>query len=273
MPVSRLFLLRTLAPLAVLGVASTVFFDRHFIKRNTFRLRKNPQPTAELKIVQVSDLHLKSVHFGLRRMCQEINALQPDLLVFTGDSLDDPTKLGCLEELLGLLDDAVPKVAILGNWEYKRRVDLAQLRGVYAQHNCQLLVNQSTSFTVHNKRIAVSGTDDLLQGTANYTQTLADYQPADYHLLLTHCPQYYDVILTKYTGTPPIDLVLAGHTHGGQITVLGFAPVLPVGSGRYVDGWFTKHHPPLYVSRGVGTSNFPVRLGPRAEVTLFLVAL
>jgi predicted MPP superfamily phosphohydrolase len=271
MLLNRRFLLRTLAPVAALSVAGIALFDHFFIKVNTFRLRKNPQPTATLKIAQLSDLHLQSVHVGLRRLCQQLNQWQPDLLVFTGDSLDDPTKLNRLDELLGLLDAAVPKVAILGNWEYKRHVDVAQLRSIYARHNCQLLINQSTSFVLQNKRVAVSGTDDLMRGTANYTKTLADYQPADYHLLLTHCPQYYDVIRTKYTGTPPIDLVLAGHTHGGQITFLGFAPLLPLGTGRYVDGWYTDHQPPLYVSRGIGNSTLPIRFGPRAEVALFTV--
>ncbi|OUJ71933.1 metallophosphoesterase [Hymenobacter crusticola] len=269
---NRHFLLRTVAPLAALGIAGTVFFDRFFIKHRPFRLRKNPQPTVALKIAHLSDLHLKSVHFGLRRLCQQLNQWQPDLLVFTGDSLDDPTKLNCLDELLGLLDAAVPKVAILGNWEYKRHVDVPQLRQVYARHNCQLLINESTSFVLQNKRVAVSGTDDLMQGTANYTKTLAGYKPADYHLLLTHCPQYYDVIRTKYTGTPPIDLVLAGHTHGGQITFWGFAPLLPLGTGRYVGGWYAAG-PPLYVSRGIGCSTLPIRFGPRAEVALFTVDL
>ena len=267
------FLLQTLGPLAVLGVAGTLFFDHFFIRLNAFRLRKNPQPTATLKIVQISDLHLQSVHFGLRQLCEKINRLRPDLLVLTGDSLDKAANIGYLAELLDLLEAAVPKVAILGNWEYKRRVDLEHLRQVYAQHNCQLLINQTTALVLQNKRVAVSGTDDLLEGTPNYTKTLADYQPADYHLLLTHCPQYYDVILVKYKGTPPIDLVLAGHTHGGQITFFGFAPLLPFGTGRYVDGWYSEHQPPLYVSRGIGNSTLPIRLGPRAEATVFVVDL
>ncbi|GGE93687.1 metallophosphoesterase [Hymenobacter cavernae] len=269
----RRFLRHTLAALATIGAAGTVFFDGFFIKLTTFQLRKNPQPTATLKIVQISDLHLKSVHFGLRRMCQRINQLHPDLLVLTGDSLDDATKLGNLDELLGLLDATIPKIAVLGNWDYWSHVDLEQLRQVYARHNCQLLVNQTTSLLLQNKRIAISGTDDLVGGAADYAKTIADYQPADYHLLLTHCPQYYDFIVTQYHAAPPIDLVLAGHTHGGQVTFLGFAPYLPPGSGRYVAGWYTAQQPPLYVSQGVGTSVLPIRLGPRAEVTLFTIDL
>jgi len=263
----------TLGALATAGVAATILFDRFLVEFTSYRLRKNPRPTVALKIVQLSDLHLKSVHAGLRRVCRKINRLQPDLLIFTGDSLDDPTKLPELDALLALLDDRVPKVAILGNWEYKRNVDVAQLRRTYERHNGQLLINESTSFVLHSKRIAVSGTDDLVKGQANYTRTLAQYQPADYHIFLTHCPQYYDVVLTKYNGTPPIDLVLAGHTHGGQITLFGMAPVLPTGTGRYVGGWYTAQEPPLYVSRGVGYSTLPVRFGARAEATLFTIEL
>lgn len=67
-----------------------------------------------------------------------------------------------------------------------------------------------------------------------------------------------------------ITLMLSGHTHGGQIAVGGWAPLVPPGSGRYVRGWFRGDGaPPLYVSRGIGTSVLPLRFGATPELAVF----
>ena len=65
------------------------------------------------------------------------------------------------------------------------------------------------------------------------------------------------------------NLILAGHTHGGQINILGFAPVIPAGSGHYVKGWYHNTGIPMYVSRGIGTVVMPVRIGSKPEVAIF----
>jgi len=67
----------------------------------------------------------------------------------------------------------------------------------------------------------------------------------------------------------PIDLILSGHTHGGQVKLLGFIPYLPQGSGKYVSGWYLDQHKQLYVSKGIGTSILPIRFGARAEISIF----
>jgi predicted MPP superfamily phosphohydrolase len=93
---------------------------------------------------------------------------------------------------------------------------------------------------------------------------LASATRRDHHLVLAHCPAARDAL-----GLPtehPASLVLSGHTHGGQIAPLGIATWRPTGSGRYVAGWYTDGGPPLYVSRGVGTSLVPVRIGAAPEM-------
>ena len=56
------------------------------------------------------------------------------------------------------------------------------------------------------------------------------------------------------------------HTHGGQITFLGFVPFKPRGSGKYLKGWYKESEPKMYISKGVGTSILPIRFGARAEI-------
>ena len=82
--------------------------------------------------------------------------------------------------------------------------------------------------------------------------------------LLAHCPETRD-IAQKLLTSPP-NLILSGHTHGGQIAPGGFPLITPPGSGNYVSGWYCDNGPPMYVSRGIGTSLLPLRLGSPPEL-------
>ena len=88
--------------------------------------------------------------------------------------------------------------------------------------------------------------------------------PLPHHLVLAHCPISRDML-----GLPeehPASLVLSGHTHGGQVAPFGLATILPRGCGRYVAGWYRDALPPMYVSRGIGTSLLPIRIGATPEL-------
>lgn len=73
-------------------------------------------------------------------------------------------------------------------------------------------------------------------------------------------------MIAREKGDLKIDLVLSGHTHGGQITFFGIVPFKPQGSGRYLKGWYKDTDPKMYISKGIGTSILPIRLGARAEM-------
>lgn len=83
--------------------------------------------------------------------------------------------------------------------------------------------------------------------------------------MLSHSPEYRDHII-KEKGAFNIDVILSGHTHGGQIIFFGIAPITPEGSGSYLKSWYTKKNPKLYVSKGIKTSKIPIRFGARAEI-------
>jgi predicted MPP superfamily phosphohydrolase len=222
-------------------------------------------------LLQLSDLHLQSVDSVLVRAAEKINALKPDILFLTGDSVDRRAKLHLLDEFLGLIKDEIPKFAVLGNWEYWGKVDLARLNRIYADHNCRLLVNACEIAEVRRKKILVTGIDDFVGGDANIKTALKNYQDNDYHIILNHCPEYRDLMVDQIRPLPQIDAVLAGHTHGGQINILGYIPVMPPGSGRYIKGWYAQAPAPMYVSRGIGNSVAPLRFNSRPEITTFHV--
>ena len=85
-----------------------------------------------------------------------------------------------------------------------------------------------------------------------------------HHLVLAHCPITRDALALP--AGHAASLVLSGHTHGGQVAPFGIATILPRGCGRYVAGWYRDAGPPMYVSRGIGTSLLPVRIGATPEL-------
>ena len=246
-----------------------------------WRLRTSPGQ-RQITFVQVTDLHLESVGGMHRRMAARVNALRPDLVLFTGDSVDRADRLGAFAGLLALFEARTPKYAILGNWEHWSGVDTGELADVYRRANGRLLVNESAVHDVRGRALRVTGLDDLVGGRPDVRRAFADADAdaADAHLLLAHCPEHrdrLDLAPLPFEGAAPavvypsrITMMLSGHTHGGQVNVLGWTPVLPQGSGRYVRGWFRDPgRVPLYVSRGIGTSVVPVRLGAPPEVAVF----
>jgi hypothetical protein len=151
----------------------------------------------------------------------------------------------------------------------------------------------------------ITGLDDLMGGRPSLDVALSGVQPWKHHLLLVHCPGYRDMLPRMLTGprttggsaqldsvrvalparaarpTVPgtggsidltqhrFDYMISGHTHGGQITFFGAAPCTPMGSGRYVSGWYREGGTAMYVSRGLGTTAIPARFFAAPEIAVF----
>jgi predicted MPP superfamily phosphohydrolase len=225
---------------------------------------------APLRLVPVSDLHRRGCGAVEEQVVDAIVAARPDVIVHTGDMLESPRGLEPLREFLGRCP-AVPSFAIPGNWEYSSGVPLSEFGLLCEAVGIEWLVNRSVTLPHAGTALRITGLDDLRGGRPDAAAALGTAEPTPNHLVLAHCPALRDRL-----GLPtrhPADLVLSGHTHGGQIAPLGMAVVLPPGSGRYVAGWYGPEDsdplPPLYVSRGVGMSLIPVRLGAVPELAVF----
>ena len=253
----------------------SVEFTHHAVNART-----RPEQRA-VRFVQLTDLHLQSVGRMHRRIAAEVNGLAPDFIVLTGDSVDRADRLPELASFLALLDRATPRYAILGNWEHWGGVDLDALSAVYHAANCRLLVNDFAVHRAHGRSLRLTGLDDLVGGRPDAFKAFGA-GAADAHVVLAHCPEHRDVLhrraVPKRVEWRPVApeefegaaLMLSGHTHGGQVNILGWTPQLPRGSGGYVRGWFRDAgRVPLYVSRGIGTSVVPVRFGAPPEVAVF----
>jgi predicted MPP superfamily phosphohydrolase len=252
-------------------VLDALWFEKFFIETKHYALKAHSGAPLGLKFIQISDLHLKSVNSQLKRLAKKINALNPELIMLTGDVVEANGKLPVLNEFLSLLNPDTKKVAILGNWEYWGAVNLTELTALYKKHNCELLVNRAKQYQFRRRSILITGIDDLLGGEASLTKALQEFKESDCHIILNHCPAYAETIARELTVAQTCNAILSGHTHGGQVNLFGYIPFLPAGSGKYVKGWYKAGNLDLYVSKGIGTSLLPVRLGARAEIAVFEV--
>lgn len=218
-----------------------------------------------LRILQVSDLHIHGIGTLQRQLLERLHEARADLIVITGDSIDRARSLSMLDTLLGEFPRSPRVLAILGNWEYRSGIRPEEFARTYRRHGIDLLVNDSIELEHRGRAIRITGLDDVMFGRPDAAAALGTGRPLHHHLVLAHCP-----INRDHLGLAPehaASLVLSGHTHGGQIAPFGMATIMPRACGRYVAGWYRDDAgPPLYVSRGIGTSLVPIRLGATPEL-------
>ena len=251
--------------MATIGLVllDTLWFEKYVIDWNYFDISKNKD--NKIKIIQITDLHFDKLRYFHKSIAKKINKLNPDLIFITGDSVNETEHINALSTFLELINTSIPKYAITGNWEYWGNVDLVKLKTMFSKHNCELLINENRSLTIKNREISIIGIDDFVGGYPDFPKAITNLKATETNIVLSHCPQHRDTIAVEQGGLY-IDLVLSGHTHGGQITLLGYAPILPQGSGRYLKGWYTDTERKMYISKGIGTSAIPIRFGEIAEM-------
>lgn len=245
---------------AAIGVAALAAWSlaaphRFVVSRHRLPLAGLREP---LRLVQLSDLHYGTVHRAgsVRRWVDAALAEQPDLVVITGDFLDDETGLGLMA---GLSEGLRRLRAPLGVWGVIGNHDLhaarfgsrAELERALERAGVRLLVNRGERV---RRDLFVAGVDDLWLGRPDLDAALAGAGD-DATLLLSHNPD----LLPRVPEW--VALTLSGHTHGGQV-VLPVVGALHTGSSyrqRFTSG-LVRGPAQGFVSRGLGTTTLPVRL-------------
>ena len=251
------------AVFAALSLLYATLVEPHWLEVTRLRLKTGSR--TPLVIAQLSDLHLGRPGALEERIIETLHDQPPDVIVLSGDVVDREEGLTHLPALLARLPE-VPRFAVLGNWEYWSGIDLGKLRRVYRAGGVTLLVNESHSLVVGGQVLRITGLDDDTAGTPR----LPDSETAragDARLLVQHSPGYFES--TDVGPAGKFDLCVSGHTHGGQVTLFGIPLWLPPGSGGFVHGLHDRTMCPVYVSRGLGTSLLPLRLGARPEIVFF----
>lgn len=258
------------------------FVDALLLEKLFFEIKTydigNTGSKKKLRIVLLTDLHFqKNLWPYYSKLAKKVNQLQPDLIMIAGDTLDRTGKTCPMKKFFTLLDHHIPKVAIAGNHDHKAAASLEELRQIYQQHNCAFLLNETKSFKLQDTALTITGLDDFIEGSGNLKAAVADTAHEAHHFLLIHSPLQQEVAQKEIAAINQtrnkenqlnISYIFAGHNHGGQVTLLGYAPKLPVKAGNYLSGWYNHQKPFLYVSKGFGTTTVPLRFGARSELTL-----
>jgi len=222
---------------------------------------------AGLRIAVATDMHAPHDYIDQRAFSEAVRRFDPHLMCVVGDAIE---RRGT-EALVRFYDDTTArlgKFAVYGNWEYYGRIVPSVLSREYERAGFRLLLNEKIRLDYNGRPIDLIGLDDLLGGAPDYSlgRMNAGDAPDTPAIVLSHCPLTFDRMVPIVDR--PIQM-LAGHTHGGQIAPFGWAPVRPWGSGRYVAGWYAgSGGSALYVSRGLGNSGAPFRIGSRPELAL-----
>ncbi len=218
-------------------------------------------PSLEgLRIVHVSDIHVRTGvrPRALHRAVELVNALEPDLVLLTGDYVCfSPRPAPMLTEAFRHL--RAPAFATLGNHDHWSGA--SQVRDALERAGVDVLVNEHRPVDVRGARVHLVGVDDSITGHHDPEQAFSGVPEDATRVVLAHDPGFADS-LARYRPA----LVLSGHTHGGQIYLRGFTPYVSRRLGvKYLAGFFEVDGAVLYVNRGLGAS-VPVRLGAPSEV-------
>ncbi|BET17391.1 metallophosphoesterase [Bacillus velezensis] len=240
------------------------------ITRHTITSRLIPRGFDNFKIVQFSDTHLSDVFTSgdLNKAAEKINQLKPDLLIFTGDLIDKPHLFNDHQQALAVLQNLEApfgKLCVYGNHDH----------GGYGTNTYKALMEAADFQVLRNgcrqvqltdgSRIELAFLDDVMLGKPDYEGTLSRLSEDAFSILIVHEP---DAALK--IGGYPVNLQLSGHTHGGQVQLPFFGPLITPPYGKtYTDGMYTLHDTAVYVNRGLGTTRLPYRFLARPEITLF----
>ena len=276
------------------GLGSLTLAYGGLVERNAFTLRQFDVPVLEpgaapLRLLHVSDLHITARQRRKQDWIRGLARLEPDLVINTGDTISDPRAIPAIMDALGPLFE-FPGAFVPGNNDYyapkiknplryfrperKRvhgpRLPWPQLATAMVDAGWLDLTHARATLKVGDVAIAAAGTDDPHLGRARYSMIAGAADPtAVVRIGLTHAPE--PTLLADFAADG-YDLVLAGHTHGGQIRI-PFGPAIVTNCGidarraRWLHRWDDRMW--FHVCAGLGTSPFaPVRIACRPEASL-----
>lgn len=238
-----------------------------------------------LRIVQLSDLHLGSIYGKqdrVRKAIEIVNALDPDLVFFTGDLVNNYSEEAHgWEKIFAEIKARHGRFSILGNHDYgeywtwksdaERRNNLMMLFKVHEDMGFELLRNAWDTVRINGSTLGIIGVENWGQPPfkqyGDLDKAMSGLPETGFNILLSHDPSHWDAkVLDKTT----IPLTLSGHTHAMQFGVrLGKFRWSP---SKYIysrwNGLYRVNGQALYVNRGLGFIGFPGRIGLRPEITL-----
>jgi predicted MPP superfamily phosphohydrolase len=294
LPSRRKFVRNVSLGAAALPFVSGIFgliIGKYLYKVNEVKLKskKLPKAFAGLRVVQISDFHAGSFDWfeQVKEGMQMINDLKPDLILFTGDLVNNRTnEVLPFQELWTNLESKYGKFAVLGNHDYgdyvpwdsekEREENMNQMKRFYSETGFKLLMNEHQMIDIEGEKIALVGVENWGTGRfpkyGDLPKALKGIDENSFKILLSHDPDHWKFEVKSFP--TPIDLTLSGHTHGAQFGVpIPFKGKWSPASWRY-DYWrglYQEKDRNLYVNTGFGFLGYPGRINMAPEITLFVL--
>lgn len=260
--------------LAIGGIVGWAFFiepNRLVTHYETLQLEQWPQPLSGLKIALLSDVHAGSAYIDeakLRLIVERTNQLNPDLILIAGDFIAGGRGANIKMEpkvfapILKNLHAPLGVYAVLGNhdWWYNG----PRVGAVLEANGIRVLENDYTEIHARDSSFFLVGLADLWEGSQRIQETIAKIPAGPPVIALTHNPDIFPQLPQR------VMLLLAGHTHGGQVRfpLIGTVVQSSQYGDRYVAGHVVENGHHLFVTTGIGTSVKPVRFGVPPEIVL-----
>jgi predicted MPP superfamily phosphohydrolase len=282
-----------LVPGAILGLLVFLAFGwgmargRTHVKlqRESITIPGLPQSFHGLRVIQLSDIHLAGFYHHpeyIRKVVGQVNQLQPDLILFTGDLVHNfAEETDPFVEILNGLKAPMGKFAVLGNHDYgayfqwpskeEEAANLEQVKEQVRACGFDLLLNEHRTLSLNGDSLEIIGVENWgkppFPQHGDLARALEGSDPALVRILLSHDPSHWDL---QVRGKEDLELTLSGHTHGMQfgIEIGNFKWSPSRWTYKHWGGLYKENGQYLYVNRGLGYTGFPGRVGIRPEITL-----
>ena len=255
---------------ALLLLLCYLYYEDNALRATVYHLTSD-KVSGEFTVVQLSDLHSKAFGADNADLIALIDAQDPDLIVDTGDLIDDSHfDVADVKSFESRLTAIAPVCFVTGNheWESGRAEEV-----IDALRSCGVRVLRSTAetFTLRGQTVSVGGTDDIAYTDTYLGDSLKTLTALPgYRIFLMHQPQHF-----SRCAEFPVDLVLSGHTHGGQVRIPFIGSVFAPNQGFFPHyDWhlFTENNSTLIISGGLGTAVLPIRILAPPEIVVIKVS-
>jgi uncharacterized protein len=251
---------------------SNAFVDVGFTKLEKVTVNTNKLAEGKsIKLLQISDVHNKKSMNSNQQLLQLVQRAQPDIVVITGDLIDDNTKtLGNVYSLVEGISAINSRIYfVTGNHEWRGGLAGELIKGLETR-GVVVLDNRNEIVNIKDSSLNLCGIADWTSGDMDLDKALQGIDNKSYTVMLAHDPQ----IIYDYDDFIP-DLTLSGHTHGGQVRLPFVGAVVAPGQKLFPEldkGIYkVKENKLLYIDSGVGTSALPIRLLNRSQITLITI--
>ena len=257
--------------LILLGILSYGYWNtfRPILREVDVNFADSNQLINGMRILHLSDMHMERISVSPTKLYDQLKNTNPDMIVLTGDYLDQPENLPKWESYFQQIARLSPKYgmyAVLGNHDYRLRGKVQDLIDIMESYGCEVLRNESRQVEFNGQRINIIGIDDHHSGRSRIGCSFNGIDEDAISLVITHDP---DVIidLDNYK----VDYLMAGHFHGGQCNIPFAFRLVPMGKlpkDNMYKGLLVYKGTYMYISEGLGQSALNIRVNSRPEITL-----